>query len=246
MRPRGGAGGVAPGMMGGPGGVMPGGSGGPGGVMPGGAGMGMGTARGSAMAKGPDQPTFQITVQGTTPYHPGTAQLLNTKSIQWLKDNAQREGRPYRIVPDSVELVRYIPVNNDVGSMQTGAGAAGGARGGGRGGAVPGRGMAPGGRGGGMTPRRPGAARGGGMMPRGRGGAVNAPGMGGMMGGMVGGASGEQARENGLAYLPKRPDADESTANDQFFEIRWRVELIPPDADDKNSQDEKSSKKGRR
>jgi hypothetical protein len=228
--------------MGGPmgmdmGGPMGGGMGGP-------MGMGMGQA---AAVTGPENPTFEITLRGYTPYFPNTAQFLEKGLVQWLKDSSllpTHRGRRYRIRPDSrgiESITSAMDPATTSGRTGTGRersgvipGLTGQGRSGGMGGAGRGGRTAP--TGGGM--RTIGGATGNPMMGMDMGGPMGMD-MGGPGGAGVGGPTGggffgnrttTSGSNNPLAFLPQPPDGDESRERDQAFVIIFRVELLPAEA----------------
>ncbi|MEO0514405.1 MAG: type IV pilus assembly protein PilM [Planctomycetota bacterium] len=66
-------------------------------------------------------PQFIITLTGTTPLGTADSQL-NAKFVQWLRDNAEREDRPYRFVFEKNEnpIKSLQPVRSETGSTRPG------------------------------------------------------------------------------------------------------------------------------
>ncbi len=54
-------------------------------------------------------PRFTITVTGTTSYR-GGARFISRNFIKWLRAHADRADRPYRIVKDTPDLVKLVPL----------------------------------------------------------------------------------------------------------------------------------------
>jgi type IV pilus assembly protein PilM len=147
-------------------------------------------------------PRLEIIVRGTTPY--GTpAPLLTKEFIGWLKENAERPDRPYRLVIDDETVLQ------DVNELGSGADAA--TTTGGRGSAAAASRRQPRGR-----SAMPGLG-----MPGGRSlapGGFGAPGAGYRPAGA----------SNFEDLLAQRPLSDESKADDHSFTIVWIVELKNP------------------
>jgi type IV pilus assembly protein PilM len=245
--------GGAGGMMGGPGDMMMGGPmGGPGGPDMGGGPMmgpgmgmpGMGQGGGAtAAASGPENPTFEITLRGYTPYHPNTPQFLEKGIVQWLKDSSllpSHQGRPYRIRPDSRGIESITPVMSQSATDRSRTGTSGG-----RSGVIPGlSGAGRAGGGGGRTSAGGMRAIGGGgtpMMDMGGPGGMDGPGGPGAMMGGGGGFFGNTGTRSagagsGVAFLPEPPDSGEPRDRDQAFVIVLRVELLPPNESGQDQQ----------
>ena len=214
--------GAPPGMMGAPPGMMgapPGMMGAPPGMMggPPGAGGAVAAARVSRT------PRIEIRITGTTPFSPEGAALLEDRFCGWLVSNAERQGWPYRILTETVELVS-IGADSGGGSSSTGSGSLTGSRGG--------TGTAPGGMPGGIgmrtqpTPGGPGG-------PPGAGGRPGASGTSSRGGSNTGSNTTSRGPTGGGGQmLLERPDAFELEMDndDQRFLITWTVELTNPAA----------------
>ena len=162
------------------------------------------------------RPSIIITIQGTTPYTNSTSQFLNSNFIEFLKSKLEREGRPYRIVKDSV----LVSSMEEVTAEETKDGASP---------TTPERGRR------GFTPRGSSLPEEGAVTPpRGRRIVPPTPtptlpefGPGTVR---PGGAAGENEAAVELKPLyPLRPLADESPVGDRKFTITWTVELLSPE-----------------
>ena len=204
--------GVPLGMGGPPAGV---GAGGP----PGMRGGPPGAGAGRAAARVPQTPRIEITITGTTPFSPEGAALLEDHFCDWLIQNAERQGWPYRIVPETVELVS---IGTDAGGA-TKSGSSIGAGGG--------PGTAPSGMGAGIGSRNRPALGGLGGGPGGLAGAGVRPG-GSPGSGRTSTPIARSSTGGGGQGLLVRPDAHETEIenDDQRFLITWTVELTNPAA----------------
>ncbi|CAN0534642.1 unnamed protein product, partial [Laminaria digitata] len=134
-------------------------------------------------------PQFVVTLTGTTPL--GTADAeLNARVIQWLRDNAEREGRPYtfKFIEGQPPLKKLVRINQPDGN-RTGGGASGGY-----------------------------GAAGGGGYGGGFGGGYGDE-FGGDFGGGYGGGGRSGGSANVGEILPPSPLSDESRQGDWEFEI---------------------------
>ena len=204
-------GGGMPMAMGGAGGGMPTGMDDPMAMRAGAMGAGGGTA-----ARVPETPRIEIMITGTTPFNPQAAALLEDGFCDWLRRHAERQGWPYRILPETVELVSITGSDASGGALSPRSGRSTGTRGA--------AGAALGSMAGGIGMRT-------GPTPGGAAGGLGGP-MGG--GSRPGGRSTSPTKTQGPAggggqELLQRPD-DFELNEDQRFLITWTVELTNPDA----------------
>ncbi|MEM6392713.1 MAG: type IV pilus assembly protein PilM [Planctomycetota bacterium] len=154
-------------------------------------------------------PSFIVTVTGTTPYR-SAPQMLNTQFLAWFEKPENQQDRPYvfrRLNPSITKMTQNDTLGAAAPGMPSGAGF-NGMPGSGMPGAMPGARRMPG--------AMPGAMPGG--MPRGMG----QPGM-----------RGATANVNLPTFTPSElitPSAvqQEDPGKDWDFEVRFRVELRPP------------------
>ncbi|MEM6853425.1 MAG: type IV pilus assembly protein PilM [Planctomycetota bacterium] len=72
--------------------------------------------------EGENPPSFTVTLTGTTPLETADSQL-NRKLVQWLRDNADRDERPYRFVfEEGTNPIKSLQkVESDLGASRGGA-----------------------------------------------------------------------------------------------------------------------------
>ncbi|MCC7408288.1 MAG: pilus assembly protein PilM, partial [Phycisphaeraceae bacterium] len=129
-------------------------------------------------------PSFQVTLRGTTPNKDGVTFFTQT-FVSKLREQAQRNDRPYKMVISANPVVEFDKVASGPGAARR-----------------PGESMYPG-------PA---------MMPPGYNSSLPMPGM-----------SSSAGSADMALVLPTRPLADEPSQEDWRFEIRWTIELLPPD-----------------
>ena len=145
-------------------------------------------------------PSFIVTLRGVTPHRDG-GRLLSDRFIWWLRQNAQREDRPYRILDTNNSLVNIGKIVDEKAGSDA-AGARPAAR----------------------VPRNARAGR------RVRGIAGRRDGSSGVVtdsrDGQVAGASTHVELDK---LLPKRPKQADGMAHGQQFEIQFTIELVRPE-----------------
>lgn len=145
-------------------------------------------------------PALKVTLTGTTPYaKTDTADFLEQNFINWLKENAIRADRPYRIeVTEALASIRQMPADEATDRPRP-------------------RDSRPS-----TSPRlTPGGTTG-----RTPPGMMLEP--GGMLG-SPGATRQPTATADLGDYLPPRPLADESRREDRQFTIQWTIKLVKPE-----------------